>query len=369
MGIEESEGKVEIQRINEYGDERFDPEVLRQHGAFLVDGHPCSFRILDGHSAKVFYHDYTDMEEILETFRFYTGHINRFYRADGGLLREYEEVEVFALPIGQIQPSQFYVDQEKLQAVGSFIQGPKDIVIPVLEYEGRYVSADGHTRLYLALQRGYDHVRAFLDKDVGNYLLEFVKEAQSRGVYHVEDMEKLPHEEYEVKWNQFCDDFFDRGSEETQVMIEYRIATNEDMELLMGSRMEMLRVVNQLPKAYEFDAALERESKNYFAAGDQTSVLAMEQGVVIGCATLCYIRMMPTFSHPTGKRAHLMNVYTREQYRRLGIASRMVEMLIQEARGRGVTEISLDATESGRPLYERLGFTASQECMVINLRT
>ena len=68
-------------------------------------------------------------------------------------------------------------------------------------------------------------------------------------------------------------------------------------------------------------------------------------------------------------RAHLMNVYTREQYRRLGIASRMVEMLIQEARGRGVTEISLDATESGRPLYERLGFTASQECMVINLRT
>ena len=150
-------------------------------------------------------------------------------------------------------------------------------------------------------------------------------------------------------------------------MIEYRIAASEDMELLMGSRLEMLRVVNDLPKAYEFDTVLERESRDYFAAGDQTTILAMEQGEVIGCATLCYLRMMPTFSHPTGKRVHLMNVYTRERYRRQGIAARMVEMLIQEARARGVTEISLDATESGRPLYERLRFTASQECMVLGL--
>ena len=150
-------------------------------------------------------------------------------------------------------------------------------------------------------------------------------------------------------------------------MIEYRIAASEDIELLMGSRLEMLRVVNDLPEAYEFDTVLKRESRDYFAEGDQTTILAMEQGEVIGCATLCYLRMMPTFSHPTGKRAHLMNVYTREQYRRQGIAARMVKMLIQEARSRGVTEISLDATESGRPLYERLGFTASQECMVLSL--
>ncbi len=199
---------VEIQRINEYEDERFEPEILRQHGAFLVGGHPCSFRILDGNSARVYYHDYTDMEEILDTFRFYTGHINRFYTGDGRLLKEYEEVRVFDLPVGQIQPSQFYVDQEKLQAVGNFIRRPEDIVIPVLEYEGRYVSADGHTRLYLAYQRQYDHVRAFLAKDPGGYLLEFAREAQGRGVFHVEGMEMLSHEEYEVKWNQFCEDYF-----------------------------------------------------------------------------------------------------------------------------------------------------------------
>lgn len=150
-------------------------------------------------------------------------------------------------------------------------------------------------------------------------------------------------------------------------MVEYCIAAAEDMELLVSSRLEMLRVVNDLPETYVFDARLVEESRAYFAAGDQTTVLAMEQGQVIGCATLCYIGMMPTFSHPTGKRAHLMNVYTREAYRRQGIAARMVELLIREARGRGVTEISLDATELGRPLYARMGFVASEECMVMNL--
>ena len=42
--------------------------------------------------------------------------------------------------------------------------------------------------------------------------------------------------------------------------------------------------------------------------------------------------------------------------------------MIVEAKERGVTEISLDATPSGRPLYQKFGFTDSEECMVLNLK-
>ena len=75
---------------------------------------------------------------------------------------------------------------------------------------------------------------------------------------------------------------------------------------------------------------------------------------------------MPTFSHVTGKRSHLMNVYTDPSYRGQGIARTMVNKLIEDAWAKGATEISLDATTMGRPLYEKLGFKASSEAMVLN---
>jgi len=148
-------------------------------------------------------------------------------------------------------------------------------------------------------------------------------------------------------------------------MVEFKIATNDDIELLMSSRLEMLKVVNNLPQDYEYTDEIVNESRDYFLNGDQVTVLALDGNVVAGCASMSFMRIMPTFSHPTGKRAHLMNVYTRSEYRRQGIAREMVNMLIDETWKRGATEISLDATKMGRPLYESLGFTNSTECMVL----
>jgi GNAT superfamily N-acetyltransferase len=148
-------------------------------------------------------------------------------------------------------------------------------------------------------------------------------------------------------------------------MVEFKIATNDDIELLMSSRLEMLKVVNNLPQDYEYTDEIVSESRDYFLNGDQVTVLALDGDVVAGCASMSFMRIMPTFSHPTGKRAHLMNVYTRSEYRRQGIAREMVNMLIDETWKRGATEISLDATKMGRPLYESLGFTNSTECMVL----
>ena len=107
------------------------------------------------------------------------------------------------------------------------------------------------------------------------------------------------------------------------------------------------------------------ESRDYFLNGDHLTVLAMDGDRAIGCASMSFFRMMPTFSHPTGKRAHLMNVYIRSEYRRQGIARKMVELLIEKTWEKGATEISLDATALGRPLYECIGFTDSTECMVL----
>ena len=146
-------------------------------------------------------------------------------------------------------------------------------------------------------------------------------------------------------------------------------ATKNDIETLMKIRMEMLKEVNALPIDYVFDKSfVENCRMNFECTGEtQTDILCIENGEPVACANLCYLSMMPTFSHTTGKRAHLMNVYVKKDFRRKGLAKKMLELLIEEAKSRKVTEISLDATEKGRPLYESMGFCCNASAMTMNL--
>ncbi len=140
-----------------------------------------------------------------------------------------------------------------------------------------------------------------------------------------------------------------------------------DIDDLMDIRLEMLREVNKLDKEASFDSTLQECSKSYFLNGDQTTVFAMDGDTIAGCASISYITIMPTFSHPTGKRAHLMNVYTRSGFRRRGVGKIMVQFLIDEAKERGITEISLDSTEMGHPLYKSMGFNNNADGMTLQL--
>lgn len=54
---------------------------------------------------------------------------------------------------------------------------------------------------------GYSYVRAYYTVP-GDYIEEFVEEARNRKVYSPFDLKLLSHEEYNIKWNKFCDDFF-----------------------------------------------------------------------------------------------------------------------------------------------------------------
>ena len=50
-----------------------------------------------------------------------------------------------------------------------------------------------------------------------------------------------------------------------------------------------------------------------------------------------------------------MNMYTKPEYRRMGIAGKTLDMLVRDIKMRGITDISLEATDMGRALYENTG--------------
>ena len=132
-------------------------------------------------------------------------------------------------------------------------------------------------------------------------------------------------------------------------------------------RLDCLRAVDNLPREYSFSADFIAATRAFFRHADQTTLLALDGEIPIACATLCYKTCIPTRGHPTGRRAHLMNVYTAEGYRRQGIAKALILALQEEAAGRGVTEITLDATDAGRRLYAALGYRASDEAMWLDI--
>ncbi len=198
---------MNIKRIDSYSDTRFSRKVLEQHGAFLCDGEPYEVEIISQREALIrgAVPDY--YTAVIDEFRFFAEHISSFIDESGGAVAQFPQVKLFDVEIRDIQPSQFYIDEDKLCAVSNFIHSSEDVVIPLIRWEGRWLSLDGHTRMFAAHKKGIKIIKGFVShSDV--YIFDFAMEARSRGINSPMDMEVLDHEEYCIKWHKFCDDFF-----------------------------------------------------------------------------------------------------------------------------------------------------------------
>lgn len=143
----------------------------------------------------------------------------------------------------------------------------------------------------------------------------------------------------------------------------YRKAGMEDLELLTKTRIMVLRAVHGLPEEADLSGLADRSRQYYRRAlrdGAHTAYLVYDGDRLIGAGGVSYFEVMPTYHNPTGQKAYIMNMYTDPAYRRRGVARRTLDLLVRDARDRGVTAISLDATAMGRPLYEAYGFVGME---------
>lgn len=139
-----------------------------------------------------------------------------------------------------------------------------------------------------------------------------------------------------------------------------------DLDLLTTSRIEVLKAANKLDASTDM-ANVEKESYNYYkkALEDNThyAILVMEDDKFIGAGGVSFYSVMPTYHNPSGKKAYIMNMYTAPDYRRQGIAYKTLDMLVKMSKERGIDPILLEATEMGRPLYEKYGLVKMESEM------
>ena len=154
-------------------------------------------------------------------------------------------------------------------------------------------------------------------------------------------------------------------AEKTESLL-YRRAGSHDRELLTRLRLEVLRAANGLEEDVDLSRT-ELESRRYyetcFPEDSHAAWLVFDGEEVVGTGAVSFYQVMPTYHNPSGKKAYIMNMYTRPDYRRRGIARRVLELLTAEAEMRQIDAVTLEATAAGRPLYEAFGFTAMRDEM------
>ena len=147
---------------------------------------------------------------------------------------------------------------------------------------------------------------------------------------------------------------------------EYKRAMLEDIEELVRTRILVLRAANKLSDDVDM-SLVEQETCAYYKraleTGEHIAYLVYDNGTFIGAGGVSFYQVMPTYHNPTGKKAYIMNMYTAPEYRRRGIAFHTLDLLVKAAKEQGVSQIALEATDMGRPLYEKYGFVKMEDEM------
>ena len=143
--------------------------------------------------------------------------------------------------------------------------------------------------------------------------------------------------------------------------LTYKKATLGDIDLLTETRIIILKAANQLSDEVDM-SEVKKEAYHYYqkALHDDRHVayLVFDGKRFVGAGGVSYFQVMPTYHNPSGKKAYIMNMYTDPEYRRRGIAFKTLDILVKDIKNKGITAISLETTEMGRPLYEKYGFVA-----------
>jgi len=154
-------------------------------------------------------------------------------------------------------------------------------------------------------------------------------------------------------------------------MIVFRKANLHDAEELAKIRCQLLKEIADTSKTKLSQKELndlKEANKSYFnsALKDDSFAawLALHGDKIIATSGLSFSVVPPYPKCLDGKAAYIMNMYTLKDYQKQGIGTELLKRIVEEAKIRGYKKITLNATETGRKLYEKFGFKEVNNGMV-----
>ena len=156
-----------------------------------------------------------------------------------------------------------------------------------------------------------------------------------------------------------------------QLSIVYKKLTENELSRITKMRIDQLTEEYTLsgktpPENVNLESALLDFYKRNLAAGTYVSWLAFDGDKIVGTSGMSFAEKPPYFTCPSGKLGVLSSMYTDPNYRRMGIATELLDRVVKEAKEYGCGTIYITASDMGVKLYESYGFKHNGNFMQYN---
>jgi len=151
----------------------------------------------------------------------------------------------------------------------------------------------------------------------------------------------------------------------SEVAVTYRKAGLSDIDVLVDFRQKQLLDEGQTAHG-DISGLLTEYFTRCLTDGSLTQFIAMADGAPVATGGFNILLFPPDWENHDGKNALIVSIYTMPPYRKRGIASNILKLLVDEAQAQGCAEIRLQASAEGRVVYEKVGFVQSPEFMQIH---
>ena len=152
--------------------------------------------------------------------------------------------------------------------------------------------------------------------------------------------------------------------------MNFRFADTEDAMLLTQLRINMRKERETVPPPADQQAFFNSNLEFFQESLDNGSyigIIAEDQGRPVATGGICLHIHPPSYGVPNGRSACLLNMYTIPEFRGRGLAGKILAALVEKAREKKCCKVFLNASDMGKPLYQKFGFKDLCNEMVFDL--
>jgi len=142
----------------------------------------------------------------------------------------------------------------------------------------------------------------------------------------------------------------------------YRKLTGDDLETFIQMRIRQLREEGA-SDYHDLAPALRDYYTRHMADGTFVSWLCLDGKRIVGTSGMSFVEKPPYYGCPSGRIGLLSSMFTVPEFRRRGIARKLLSLVVEEAKAYGCGTVQITASDMGALLYSDFGFVKNGNFM------